>query len=73
MAEDVERHGRHRRLRAAAPQVVTGARVGLGAAATVAAFGGRFHAAAALITVGAVTDVLDGLQRLTCSPVRVHD
>jgi CDP-diacylglycerol--serine O-phosphatidyltransferase len=61
MAEDVERHGRHRRLRAAAPQVVTGARVGLGAAATVAAFGGRFHAAAALITVGAATDVLDGL------------
>lgn len=60
MAEDVERHGR-RRLRAAAPQLLTGARVVLGAAATVAAFDGRFHAAAALITAGAASDILDGL------------
>ena len=60
-AEDTERDGRRRRLRAVAPQVLTGARVALGAAAVIATLDGRYHAAAALITAGAVTDVLDGL------------
>lgn len=40
--------------------MLTGSRVALGAAATVAALDGRFHTAAALITLGAATDVLDG-------------
>ena len=61
MAGDVERDGRHLRLRAAAPQVLTGARVALGAAAVIAAQDGLLYTAAALITAGAVTDVLDGL------------
>ncbi|HEV2860640.1 MAG TPA: CDP-alcohol phosphatidyltransferase family protein [Pyrinomonadaceae bacterium] len=59
-AEDVERDGPRRLLRAAAPQVLTGARVALGAAA-VAALDGRLHTSAALITAGAATDILDGL------------
>ena len=41
--------------------MLTGSRVALGAAATVAALDGRFHTAAALITLGAATDILDGL------------
>jgi len=61
MAEDFERERRRRRLRAAAPQVITGARVALGAAAVVATLDGQFYKAAALITFGAATDVLDGL------------
>lgn len=61
MSEDAERDGRRRRLRAAAPQVVTGARVALGAAAVVATSEGLLYTAAALITFGAATDVLDGL------------
>jgi len=40
--------------------VLTGSRVALGAAATVAALDGQFHTAAALITLGAATDLLDG-------------
>ena len=40
--------------------MLTGARVALGAAATIAALDGLFHTAAALITLGAATDVLDG-------------
>lgn len=60
-AEDSERYGRRRRLRALAPQVLTGARVALGAAAVLATLDGLYYAAAALITAGAVTDVLDGL------------
>lgn len=61
MAEDGERYGRHRRLRAAAPQALTGARVALGAAAVIASLDGLLYTAAALITAGAVTDILDGL------------
>lgn len=61
MTEEVEAPGLRRGLRAAAPQVVTGARVALGAAAVVAALEGSHHTAAALITAGAVTDILDGL------------
>lgn len=61
MIEDVGRYGPSRRLRAAAPQALTGARVALGAAAAVAALDGLFHTAATLITVGAATDILDGL------------
>ena len=51
---------RHSRLRAAAPQMLTGARVMLGAAAIVTADDGLFYQSAALITIGAATDVLDG-------------
>jgi CDP-diacylglycerol--serine O-phosphatidyltransferase len=61
MVEDVERDGWRRRLRVAAPQLITGARVALGAAAVVATLDGLFYTAAALITLGAATDVLDGL------------
>jgi CDP-diacylglycerol---serine O-phosphatidyltransferase len=50
-----------RRLRAVAPQVITGARVALGAAAVIAALDGRLYRGAALITLGAATDILDGL------------
>jgi len=58
--QDAKRHVPRRRLRAAAPQVLTGARVALGAAAAVAALEGPSHTAAALITLGAATDLLDG-------------
>ena len=61
MIEKVTRHGWRYRLRVIAPQVVTGSRVAFGAGAVVAASDGRLHTAAALITLGAVTDVLDGL------------
>ena len=57
----VTRRGWLYRLRVIAPQVVTGSRVVFGAAAVVTAADGRLHTAAALITLGAVTDVLDGL------------
>jgi CDP-diacylglycerol--serine O-phosphatidyltransferase len=40
--------------------VLTGARVALGGAAIITALDGRLYPAAALITAGAVTDVLDG-------------
>lgn len=59
-AENPERYARRRRLRAAAPQLLTAARVMLGAAAVVEASEGRPHAAATLITLGAATDMLDG-------------
>ena len=59
--EKVTRRGWRRGLRVIAPQVVTGSRVVFGAAAVVTAADGRLHTAAALITLGAVTDVLDGL------------
>ena len=59
--EKVTRRGRLYRPRVIAPQVVTGSRVVFGAAAAVTAADGRLHTAAALITLGAVTDVLDGL------------
>jgi CDP-diacylglycerol---serine O-phosphatidyltransferase len=61
MMENMNRYGRRYRLRAAVPQVLTGSRVAAGAAAVIMAQDGRFYAAAALITIGAVTDVLDGL------------
>ena len=51
---------RLRGLRAAAPQVLTAARVMLGAAAVDKASGGEPRTAAALITLGAATDILDG-------------
>jgi len=47
-------------LRLAVPQVLTGARVVLGAAAIVSIPRGQYYLAAVLITFGAVTDVLDG-------------
>ncbi len=47
-------------MRAAVPQVLTGIRVILGAAAIITALHGQHFTAAALITFGAVTDVLDG-------------
>lgn len=56
----MERDGWHYRFRAAAPQLLTGSRVVLGAAAIIAALDGGFHHAAAMITLGAVTDLLDG-------------
>lgn len=59
-ADNPERYARRGRLRAAAPQVLTAARVMFGAAAVVQASEGRLHAAAALITLGAATDILDG-------------
>ncbi|MGH9903040.1 MAG: CDP-alcohol phosphatidyltransferase family protein [Pyrinomonadaceae bacterium] len=43
------------------PHALTGSRVVLGAAAVITALGGRFNLAATLITLGAVTDGLDGL------------
>ncbi|HEX8500197.1 MAG TPA: CDP-alcohol phosphatidyltransferase family protein [Pyrinomonadaceae bacterium] len=61
MVENSTRRGRFYWLRVAVPQVLTGSRVVLGAAAVVTAWDGRFHPAAALITLGAVTDILDGL------------
>ena len=61
MVEDVERDGRRRLLREAAPQLITGARVALGGSAVVATLGGQVYTAAALITFGAAADVLDGL------------
>lgn len=61
MLEDIGRDVRRRRLRAAAPQVITGARVALGAAAVIATLDGLLYTAAALITFGAATDVLDGI------------
>ena len=61
MAEEKsERGARRRHLRAAAPQVITGARVALGAAAVVATLDGRLYRGAALITLGAATDIVDG-------------
>lgn len=59
--ENSERRAAGRRLRAAAPQVITGARVALGGAAVIAALDGHLYRAAALITLGAATDILDGL------------
>jgi len=47
-------------LRLAVPQVLTGSRVVLGAAAIVSIPRGQYYLAAVLITFGAVTDVLDG-------------
>ncbi|MET0649521.1 MAG: CDP-alcohol phosphatidyltransferase family protein [Pyrinomonadaceae bacterium] len=61
MIEKATRHGWRYRLRVIAPQVLTGSRVVFGAAAVVTASDGRLYTAAALITLGAVTDVLDGL------------
>lgn len=59
--EKVTRRGWRYRLRVIAPQVLTGSRVALGAGAVVTASEGGLYTAAALITFGAVTDVLDGL------------
>jgi CDP-diacylglycerol---serine O-phosphatidyltransferase len=61
MIENVTRDRRFYWLRVAVPQVLTGSRVVLGAAAVVNAWDGRFYQAAVLITLGAVTDILDGL------------
>jgi phosphatidylserine synthase len=47
-------------MRAVVPHVLTGARVPLGAAALVAAAEGALVLSATLITIGAVTDGLDG-------------
>lgn len=44
----------------AAPQLMTAGRVAVGAAAIIAAFEGDLQTAAALITIGAVADGLDG-------------
>jgi len=48
-------------LRKAVPQVLTGSRVVFGAAAVITSLDGQFYLAAALITLGAVTDGFDGL------------
>ena len=61
MVDDATGRGWRYRIRAAVPQVLTGSRVVFGAAAVITALDGRLYAAAALITFGAVTDVLDGL------------
>lgn len=61
MSEDAKRLDWGYRLRACVPQVLTGSRVALGAASVIAVSHGRTYLAAALITLGAVTDVLDGL------------
>lgn len=50
----------HYRSRVAVPQILTASRVVFGAAAIVAVEDGRFSLAATLITLGAVTDGLDG-------------
>ena len=47
-------------MRGVVPNALTAARIPLGAAAVVAAADGRVERAAALITLGAVTDGLDG-------------
>lgn len=60
MTKHVTRHERHHPLRVVVPHALTGARVVLGAAAVVTTLDGRFHTAATLITLGAVTDGLDG-------------
>lgn len=60
MTKNVVRPGRHHSLRPVVPHVLTGVRVALGAAAVVATLDGRFHLAATLITMGAVTDGFDG-------------
>lgn len=60
MTQSAKRYEWYRRLRFAAPQALTGTRVVLGAVATIAALDGRVHLAAALITLGGVTDGLDG-------------
>lgn len=59
--DDATGRGRCYRLRVVVPQALTGSRVAFGAAAVIAALDGRLYTAAALITFGAVTDVLDGL------------
>ena len=61
MIESATRREWFHRLRVGVPQVLTGSRVVFGAAAVIAASDGRLYPAAALITLGAVTDVLDGL------------
>jgi CDP-diacylglycerol--serine O-phosphatidyltransferase len=60
MTEDLTRDRRFYRLRVALPQVLTGSRVVFGAAAIIAASNGRLYTAAVLITIGGVTDILDG-------------
>lgn len=60
MLDDATQHGWSYWLRAAVPQTLTGSRVALGAASIIAAFEGRIYLAAGLITLGAVTDLLDG-------------
>jgi CDP-diacylglycerol--serine O-phosphatidyltransferase len=53
--------GYQRALRLAAPQGLTATRLALGTAALIAAVDGRLRDAATLISLGAVTDGLDGL------------
>jgi CDP-diacylglycerol--serine O-phosphatidyltransferase len=57
----VKRHGWARGIRRAVPQLLTASRLALAAAAIVAAFDARLYLAATLITLGAVTDGLDGV------------
>jgi CDP-diacylglycerol--serine O-phosphatidyltransferase len=47
-------------IKIAIPQILTGSRVVFGAAAIISVSGGDLHWAAALITFGGLTDVLDG-------------
>ena len=61
MLEDAGQLGWSHWLRAAVPHMLTSSRVALGAASIIAATDGRIYLAAVLITLGAVTDLLDGL------------
>jgi CDP-diacylglycerol---serine O-phosphatidyltransferase len=56
----MERHGWRAAARVAAPQILTAARLVLGAGALAAAADGRLITAATLITLGTFTDGLDG-------------
>jgi CDP-diacylglycerol---serine O-phosphatidyltransferase len=61
MTENITRDSsRFYRLRALIPQVLTGSRIVFGAAAIITAGNGRLEIAAMLVTLGAVTDILDG-------------
>jgi CDP-diacylglycerol---serine O-phosphatidyltransferase len=60
MLESPEQLGWRYWLRAGVPQMLTGSRAALGAASMITALNGRLYLAAVLITLGAVTDLLDG-------------
>jgi CDP-diacylglycerol---serine O-phosphatidyltransferase len=60
MTEKVTQNGRFYGLRAVIPQMLTASRVIFGAAALITTWDGRLYMAAVLITIGAVTDILDG-------------